>query len=143
MKFSGLFSLAVIAIGSISAAAVDPNLANPPQTPSNSTDPNAQAPNTNTAIPVNPATNTTTPVNPTGAATNSTSPADTLKTCGRNHKFTRREKKEMNDVLAVLTLLLQFQLFVNPDRSKDNVMYGQLLPIYREAKNLHKNMNMK
>jgi hypothetical protein len=49
----------------------------------------------------------------------------------------------MNDVLAVLTLLLQFQLFVNPDRSKDNVMYNELLPVYREAKKLFKNMNLK
>lgn len=121
-----------------SAAPINPSGANSSTAPANPSAAN------NSTAPINQggATNSTAPINP-GGATNSTAPAEVLKSCRRPHVFTNPEKKEMNDVLAVLTLLLQFQLFVNPDRSKDDTMYNQLLPIYRQAKVLLKNMNMK
>lgn len=148
MKFFSLCSLVACAFASVHAAAVNPPVpdtpapvpAPAPAAPSNSTDVNNAPPAANTTAAVPPP-----PVTPPPNVNNNTnkSVAEILNTCTRPHTFTRREKKEMNDVLAVLTLLLQFQLFVNPDRSKDNVMYNELLPVYREAKKLFKNMNLK
>ena len=92
-----------------------------------------------------PATGAAAPPAASGAAgTNSTVSAQpveqVLMSCATPHTFTPAEIKSMNQVLGIMILLLQYQLFVNDDKSAEQETYNQLLPIYRAIMNLFKNM---
>lgn len=46
----------------------------------------------------------------------------------------------MNQILGIMILLLQYQLFVNDDKSAEQQTYNQLLPIYRAIIKMFQNM---
>lgn len=117
MKFIQLFSVfisASITLGSanpapavIAPVAAQPAVAAVPATP---------------AAPANPAT----PATP-GQMT----PEQVLMTCSMPHVFTQEEIKSMNQVFGIAIILLQYQLFVNQDKTNEQETYNQLLKLWR------------
>ncbi len=60
-------------------------------------------------------------------------PEEVLMTCSLPHTFTPDEIKMMNQVLSIVILLMQYQLFVNNDKSQEQATYNSLLPLWRES----------
>lgn len=134
MKFAGIIAAALFAIAQAQQPAQGSTAAAPSQAPG--------------AAPL--AGGSATPTNGASAdpsAKNSTASAQSveqvLMSCATPHTFTPAEIKSMNQVLGIMILLLQYQLFVNDDKSGEQETYNQLLPIYRSIMNLFKNMNNK
>lgn len=46
----------------------------------------------------------------------------------------------MNQIFGIMILLLQYQLFVNDDKSGEQETYNQLLPMFRTVMSLFKGM---
>lgn len=90
-----------------------------------------------------PAVSSAAPVAPQPAQ-NATAPGQTpeqvLMTCSLPHVFTPEEIKSMNQVFGIAIILLQYQLFVNQDKSGEQETYNQLLKLWRTLVEMFKNV---
>ena len=153
MKFINIFSIfisASVSLGSVAApapvaaapVAPQPAVANTtvPATPAAVAPLAPHAVPANTTVPATPAAPAA-PASPaTPAAPGQMTPEQVLTPCSIPHVFTPEEIKSMNQVFGIAIILLQYQLFVNQDKTKEQETYNQLLKLWRTLTDMFKDL---